>query len=608
MKKKVLWFLAVFVMVVAMSIGMKGETQAATYISTPKNVSVYNPELDTIYLKWSKVSGAKGYYVYISTEKYNGYKVINVGSKNSVVIKGSNGRTRYYFKVKAYDAVGVVSEDSKIVTRQGRIFGVDVSKHNGDIDWETLKPNIDYAIIRIGYGDNIVSQDDEKWYRNANECTRLGIPFGVYIYSYATSTAQASSEADHVLRLIKGYNLKFPVYYDMEDAPTTGTVPASVKGDMAQTFCDKIQNAGYKVGIYANTNWFNFYLTDARFNAWPKWVAQYNDVCKYGGVYKMWQFSSDGSVPGIATRVDMNYWYSGRQYNLSNKKNVDMNADGVYLGTPQNVETKALSGKKAEVTWSAVPGSTRYIVYRRKQGDKKYFRAAVTIGTRFEDSGLMNGQTYIYKVCAYTGIGGVEYFGQFSENKKVTTYAPQRANLDAAQLTKNSISLNWSAMNNAVSYKVYKYDAAAGKYMKIATTKTNSYVDLNVQPGVVYKYRLYATMRENNGVVYTILTATKAGIAGPGKVTGFSVDNSTPGSLRFNWVKAPGVSKYQIFYATSRNGKYKKLSDISPNKDYHNVSDLKKGKRYYFKMRSVRTYAGVTINSNSTSPITAKVK
>ena len=187
--------------------------------------------------------------------------------------------------------------------------------------------------------------------------------------------------------------------------------------------------------------------------------------------------------------------------------------------------------------------------FPKKQGDKKYFRAAVTIGTRFEDSSLMNGQTYIYKVCAYTGIGGVEYFGQFSENKKVTTYAPQPANLDAAQLTKNSISLNWSAMNNAVSYKVYKYDAAAGKYMKIATTKTNSYVDLNVQPGVVYKYRLYATMRENNGVVYTILTATKAGIAGPGKVTGFSVDNSTPGSLRFNWVKAPGVSKYQIFYA-----------------------------------------------------------
>ena len=138
--------------------------------------------------------------------------------------------------------------------------------------------------------------------------------------------------------------------------------------------------------------------------------------------------------------------------------------------------------------------------------------------------------------------------------------------------------------------------------------KTNSYVDLNVQPGVVYKYRLYATMRENNGVVYTILTATKAGIAGPGKVTGFSVDNSTPGKLRFNWVKAPGVSKYQIFYATSRSGKYKKLSDISPNKDYHNVSDLKKGKRYYFKMRSVRTYGGVTINSNCTSPITAKVK
>lgn len=608
MKKIFRWIFVIIATVLVMSCGVSKEVKAATYIDKPKNVRVFNPQLDTIYLKWSKVDNAAGYYVYVSTNKNGGYKVINVGSKNSVVIKGTSGRTKYYFKVKAYDSIGVVSEDSKIVSRQGRIFGIDVSKHNGTIDWDTVKSNIDYAIIRVGYGDNLVNQDDEQWYRNANECTRLGIPFGVYIYSYAANTAQASSEADHVLRLIQGYNLKYPVYYDMEDAPTTGTVSSVVKGDMAQTFCDKIQAAGYKVGIYANLHWFNYYLTDSRFGAWQKWVAQYNDECKYQGVYKMWQYSSEGSVPGISTRVDMNYWFSGKQYDLSKKKIIDMNAEGTYLTIPQNVQVKALSGKKAEVTWNPVSGSTRYIVYRKKKGDAKYFRAAVTIDPRFEDKNLSAGQTYIYKVCAYTGINGVEYFSEFSENKKVTTYAPQPANFDAAQVTKKSIKLSWNAMTNALSYKVYRYDETAKKYVKIATTKTNSYVDTNVKSGVKYRYRLYATMRENNGVVYTILTASRTGMAGASKVTGFSADNSAPGKIKFKWNKVDGATSYQIFYSGTKNGTYKKLATISASRSVYKTSVLPSGKKYYFKIRAIRKYGDVSLYSGSTSAISVKVK
>ena len=77
---------------------------------------------------------------------------------------------------------------------------IDVSEHQGTINWDAVKGHIDGAILRCGYGDNIASQDDKQWKRNADECTRLGIPFGVYIYSYATSDAQAKSEAEHVLR------------------------------------------------------------------------------------------------------------------------------------------------------------------------------------------------------------------------------------------------------------------------------------------------------------------------------------------------------------------------------------------------------------------------
>ncbi len=188
--------------------------------------------------------------------------------------------------------------------------GIDVSRHQGIINWDAVYGNIDYAIIRCGFGNDETSQDDTQWYNNANACTRLGIPFGVYIYSYATNTAMAESEANHVLRLINGYKLSFPIYLDMEDNVQVG-LSASERGAIASTFCSIIRNAGYEVGIYANRNWWENYLTDPVFNnnLWHKWVAQYNSSCTYNGSYTMWQYTSSGNVNGISGKVDMNYWY-----------------------------------------------------------------------------------------------------------------------------------------------------------------------------------------------------------------------------------------------------------------------------------------------------------
>ena len=188
--------------------------------------------------------------------------------------------------------------------------GIDVSSWQKNIDWEKVKADgIGFAILRCGYGQDIKSQDDNTFKRNADECTRLGIPFGVYLYSYAINTQSAESEADHVLRLIKGYKLDYPVFYDLEDEKTTGKCSNKLIADMSEVFCKKIEDAGYKVGIYANLYWFNNKLTDTRFNQWDRWVAQYNKECQYKGEYTMWQYSSSGKVNGISGNVDMNYCY-----------------------------------------------------------------------------------------------------------------------------------------------------------------------------------------------------------------------------------------------------------------------------------------------------------
>lgn len=209
---------------------------------------------------------------------------------------------------------------------------IDVSYHNGTINWEKVKASgVDGAILRCGYGDNITSQDDKQWKRNADECTRLGIPFGVYLYSYAKSTAQAKSEAEHVLRLIKGYKLFYPVYYDLEEH---GTESGAV--ERMKIFGDIIEKAGYWCGVYCNKSWWDNYLSSLG-DRYTKWIARYNNTLGMDGV-DMWQYTSDGSVNGISGRVDMNHCY--RDF----PKEITGNSNGANTGSGGS--SKPSTGKK----------------------------------------------------------------------------------------------------------------------------------------------------------------------------------------------------------------------------------------------------------------------
>ncbi len=189
--------------------------------------------------------------------------------------------------------------------------GIDVSYHNGTIDWKKVKQSeVEYAIIRCGYGTNDKNQDDKKWEENVKGYIDNNIPYGVYLYSYADTVEKASSEADHAIRLLQGKKFKYPVYYDLEEEAIRKKLSKTEIANIAKTFCNKLSAKGYTVGIYANKDWFTNYLTDSCFNNWTKWVAQYNTVCNYQGKYDMWQCSSTGRVPGISGNVDLNYSYS----------------------------------------------------------------------------------------------------------------------------------------------------------------------------------------------------------------------------------------------------------------------------------------------------------
>ena len=191
--------------------------------------------------------------------------------------------------------------------------GIDVSEHQGRIDWNAVKASgIDFAILRVGFGaPSWGGRVDYQFNRNISECERLGIPYGVYIYSYAFDNQQAADEASMVINCLSGHNPRLPVYYDLEDNSIIANGRQTGIASRAQVFCNRISAAGYEPGIYANLNWFNNILTDSVFksSSWDHWIAQYNSQCDYTGNYSFWQYKSNGKVLGINGNVDMNYAY-----------------------------------------------------------------------------------------------------------------------------------------------------------------------------------------------------------------------------------------------------------------------------------------------------------
>lgn len=185
---------------------------------------------------------------------------------------------------------------------------MDVSHHQGTIDWEKVKESgfVDGVIIRVGFGRDRAKQDDREFKRNITECIRLNIPFGAYIYSYAKTKDDARSEAAHVRRLLDPYlqKMSYPVYYDLEQK---GIEKNAVRN--AIIFGHILENAGYWVGIYANQYWWNKYLKND-LDRFTKWVARYSSKPPTVSVrYAMWQYTSKASIPGVNGNVDMSFCY-----------------------------------------------------------------------------------------------------------------------------------------------------------------------------------------------------------------------------------------------------------------------------------------------------------
>lgn len=210
---------------------------------------------------------------------------------------------------------------------------IDVSSWQGDVDWAKAKADgVEGAIIRLGYGWG--NYADAKAQRNINECKRLGIPFGIYWYSYAEDAGGAKHEGSDVVSKLRQMDvspndLKYPVYYDLERWTWTGHTPPTnpnVYNGIVNAWYGALQSGGYQnLGVYSYTSYLQGPLNNANIYAKTRWVAQYGprmEFTAFGTNDRGWQYTESGQINGISGSVDMNAF--GNKTYAQNSASIDV--------------------------------------------------------------------------------------------------------------------------------------------------------------------------------------------------------------------------------------------------------------------------------------------
>lgn len=194
---------------------------------------------------------------------------------------------------------------------EGNKIGVDVSAHQGVIDWEQVHDaGIEFAVIRAGYRGSTEGKlyEDAQFRYNMEEAENAGIATAVYFYSQAVSVEEAEEEAEFVCELLEAAKPELPVFFDWEEGDGSGRtseagyVPVT---ELAIAFCEKIKSAGYDAGVYFNLHFAYHQLNMAQLQDYTLWLAEYNLPPTYQYRYDWLQYSDGGTVPGIGTFVDM---------------------------------------------------------------------------------------------------------------------------------------------------------------------------------------------------------------------------------------------------------------------------------------------------------------
>lgn len=295
---------------------------------TVTNVTAKTGKGDEICITWDINPYASGYYVYKSSDNKNWDKIGTVYENEGKYIDKNteynilnnstklNAKLVYKYKVKAFENIDGISYTSKISNSYGMAIqakGIDVSHHNGKIDWKKIKKSgVDFAMIRIGYGDSKKGGiKDKKFKYNMKNAKANGVEIGVYFYSYADSIREAKKEAKYVIKKMKKYNIDYPIAYDFENDYRRKRKLKKKNTKIIDAFCKTVEDAGYNTVIYSDANYFRDFLYTKKLAKYGLWVARWtydkNDFRDYDleNVF-IWQYSDKGRMKGCNYPLDLN--------------------------------------------------------------------------------------------------------------------------------------------------------------------------------------------------------------------------------------------------------------------------------------------------------------
>lgn len=345
--------------------------------------------------------------------------------------------------------------------------GIDVSKYNGDINWDKAKKDgVDFVIVRVGYrgyGKSGTLCTDPNYKANIEGALAAGIKVGVYYFTEALTTDEAREEAKFCISKIKDYNITLPVAIDYE-YPTDGKNPIGrmynaklTKAEATanvKAFCAAVKKAGYTPLVYANKSDLSSLINGKTIgNTYKVWLANYTTKTTYANSYEYWQYTSSGKVNGITGKVDCNFWYT--------KKSIDTaETTSSPVITPTNTPKPTA---KPTVKPTAKPTAKPTVKPTVKPTAKPTATPAQT-----------------------TKISAPKPFKAVSTSK--------------------SITLKWTAPKNATGFEIYRKDFYDGKYKKVKTinnVKTQKYVDSNVESYHEYYYKIRSVNSKSAKKLYS---------------------------------------------------------------------------------------------------------
>lgn len=455
--------------------------------------------------------------------------------------------------------------------------GIDVSYHNGTLDWSTIKAaGVDFAILRAayrGYGTEGTLVRDAKFAEYMQGAMSQGIPVGAYIYSQAITTAEAVQEANYILNIVRGYSLDLPIVFDYEfagvktgrldSAWSSGKLNKSKMTDIALAFCDTIKNAGYDAMVYANKTFLSKNLDhEVIENAgYDVWLAHYTTNTNYTGDYKIWQYTSSGKIPGIeGKRFDCNFMYSGT---ISMSLKISNIPNQIYQGYDVSPSVTVTNGGTV-----LTEGTDYTVSYQNNSG----------IGT------------------ATVNVFGAGIYDGYINLTKTFNIVPDTVkNMQISKAGTNTVDLSWSPVSGADGYTVQIFKN--GKWVSVGNFVETSAQISGLLPGSV-NYVHIAAYASSNGKTYignyntSVKIETTVGAINP-RVSAYANNFVT-----LTWDKQTAANGYEVFKYDASSKKYVLYKNITnPNTNTCKVTGLASNKKYDFKVRayqiddSEKTYA-----------------